>query len=126
MSGGTDTHLLLLDCMHHGVNGRKVEKVCDLASITLNKNCIPGDTNALSPSGVRIGTCAMTTRLCTAEDMVTIAGFIDRAVRIAVKVQAEKGKKIKDFELGLDENEEILALKKETHAWAGKFLYPGM
>merc|ERR1719450_1537923 len=98
VSGGTDTHLLLLDCMNCGVNGRKVEKVCDLASITLNKNCIPGDTNALPPSGVRIGTCAMTTRGCTEDDMRVIAGFIHRAVQIAVKVQEVKGKKIKDFE----------------------------
>ena len=112
--------------MFHGVNGRKVEKVCDLASITLNKNCIPGDTNALSPSGVRIGTCAMTTRLCTIEDMGIIAAFIDRAVRIAVKVQEEKGKKIKDFEAGLAEHPEILALKGEAQARACKFVYPGM
>lgn len=125
-TGGTDNHLLLLDCGNKGVNGRKVEKVCDLAHITLNKNCIPGDTNAINPSGVRIGTCAMTTRGCTSTDMAIIAGFIDRAVQIAVAVQAAKGKKIKDFEDGLDTNSEVMRLRGEVEAWAIKFDYPGV
>lgn len=125
-TGGTDNHLLLLDCGNKGVNGRKVEKVCDLAHITLNKNCIPGDTNAINPSGVRIGTCAMTTRGCTTADMEIIGAFIDRAVKIAVDVQAVKGKKIKDFEEGLTENAEIIALRGEVEAWASKFDYPGI
>lgn len=73
VSDGTDNHLLLVDCVtSFGINGRKMEKVCDLAGITLNKNTIPGDTNALTPSGVRIGACAMTTRYCTTEDMELI------------------------------------------------------
>ncbi|CAD7950254.1 unnamed protein product [Amoebophrya sp. A120] len=126
VAGGTDTHLLLVDCMKWGVNGRKTELVCDLASITLNKNCIPGDTNALSPSGVRIGTCAMTTRGCTEADMVIIAEFVHRAIQIAVKVQEVKGKKIKDFEQDLSSNPDIVALKAECNAWAGKFFFPGM
>jgi len=126
VSGGTDTHLMLLDCMNKGVNGRKVERVCDIASITLNKNTIPGDTNALSPSGVRIGTCAMTTRGCSTEDMVTIAHFIDRAVKIAVDVQAAKGKKWVDFEVGLESNADILALKSDVEGWARQFEYPGL
>jgi len=125
-TGGTDNHLLLLDCGNKGVNGRKVERVLDLAHITLNKNCIPGDTNAINPSGVRIGTCAMTTRGCTVADMATIAAFIDRGVQIAVDVQAVKGKKIKDFEVDLTENAEILKLRGEVEAWASKFDYPGI
>jgi len=127
VSGGTDTHLVLADCVSsYGINGRKLEKVCDLAGITLNKNTIPGDTNALSPSGVRIGACAMTTRGCTTEDMKTIASFIARAARIARSVQDVKGKKIKDFEDGLDSHAEIIVLKGECTAWASKFVYPGV
>lgn len=68
VSGGTDTHLLLVNCQKFGINGRKVEKVCDLGGITLNKNTIPGDKSQLNPSGVRIGTCQMATRGCTPED----------------------------------------------------------
>lgn len=124
VSNGTDTHLILLDCQNKGVNGRKVEKVCDLACITLNKNCIPGDTSALNPSGVRIGSCAMVTRGCNEADMGVIAGFIDEAIAIAGEIQAEKGKKIKEFEAGIEENAKILALKQKTQEWAAKFDYP--
>jgi glycine hydroxymethyltransferase len=127
VSGGTDTHLLLVDCKKgFGVNGGKVEKVCDLAGITLNKNCVPGDTSALTPSGIRIGTCAMATRGCTVDDMKMIAQFITRAVDICVAVQKEKGPKLVDFLPGLETNEEIIKLAADVSAWAEPFNYPGM
>merc|ERR1711959_252553 len=97
---GTDNHLILLDLRPHGLTGSKVEKVCDLASISLNRNAVHGDASALSPGGVRIGTPAMTTRGCGAEQFTKIAEFLDRCCTIAKQVQAEKGKKLKDFEQG--------------------------
>merc|ERR1719284_620197 len=75
---GTDNHLILLDLRPHGLTGSKVEKVCEAASISLNRNTVPGDASALSPGGVRIGTPAMTTRGCTGEDFKKIAEFLDR------------------------------------------------
>merc|ERR1712046_346871 len=54
-SDGTDNHLVLWDLRPHGLTGGKVEKVCDAASISLNRNCVHGDVSALSPGGVRIG-----------------------------------------------------------------------
>ncbi|EEQ98443.1 serine hydroxymethyltransferase, putative, partial [Perkinsus marinus ATCC 50983] len=53
---------MLVDLKNKGVNGSKVEKVCELASITLNKNTVPGDKSAMNPSGLRIGSPAMTSR----------------------------------------------------------------
>merc|ERR1711972_1224685 len=102
-SDGTDNHLILWDVRPHGLTGSKLEKVCECASISLNKNTVPGDASALSPGGVRIGTPAMTTRGCTAEDFKTIAGFLSRCCEISVKIQTEKGKKLKDFEEGLSD-----------------------
>merc|ERR1711963_16585 len=67
-SDGTDNHLILWDLRPHGLTGGKVEKVCEVCSISLNRNAVHGDASALSPGGVRIGTPAMTTRGCTAED----------------------------------------------------------
>merc|ERR1711907_361863 len=124
-TNGTDNHLILLDLRPHGLTGSKVEKVCELASISLNRNAVHGDQSALSPGGVRIGTPAMTMRGCTAEDFKTIAGFLSRCCDIALKIQAEKGKKLKDFEAGLGESKDIAALKAEVEAWAVKFGYPG-
>merc|ERR1719221_120094 len=125
-SDGTDNHLVLWDLRPHGLTGSKLEKVCDLASITLNRNAVHGDASALSPGGVRIGTPAMTTRGCTADDFVRIAGFLDRCCQIALQVQQEKGKKLKDFEAGLEENSAVKALKGEVEAWACSFGYPGL
>merc|ERR1719188_1735059 len=64
-SDGTDNHLVLWDLRPHGLTGSKVEKVCELVSISLNRNAVHGDASALSPGGVRIGSPAMTTRGCT-------------------------------------------------------------
>merc|ERR1711896_66859 len=74
---GTDNHLVLLDVRPHGLTGSKVEKVCELSSMSLNRNAVHGDVSALSPGGVRIGSPAMTTRGCNEEDFRQIARFID-------------------------------------------------
>merc|ERR1712054_148195 len=115
---GTDNHLILLDLRPHGLTGSKVEKVCDAASISLNRNCVHGDASALSPGGIRIGASSMTTRGCTDKDFEKIADFLDRAVKIALQIQREKGKKLKDFELGLEGCKPIEDLKKDVEAFA--------
>merc|ERR1711877_99624 len=125
-SDGTDNHLVLWDLRPHGLTGSKVEKVCEAASISLNRNAVHGDASALSPGGVRIGTPAMTTRGCTIEDFKAIGLFLDRCCQIALKIQKEKGKKLKDFELGLVGDEDVKRLKADVEAWAGSFGYPGI
>merc|ERR1711981_1280838 len=86
-SDGTDNHLVLWDLRPHGLTGSKVEKVCEAASISLNRNAVHGDASALSPGGVRIGAPAMMTRGCTKADFEKIAEFLHRCCQIAVKVQ---------------------------------------
>merc|ERR1712050_649976 len=125
-SDGTDNHLVLWDLRPHGLTGSKVEKVCECASISLNRNAVRGDASALSPGGVRIGAPAMTTRGCTSEDFKFIAQCLNRCCEIAVAVQKEKGKKLADFERGLEENKDVAALKADVEAWASKFGFPGL
>merc|ERR1712039_443192 len=122
---GTDNHLVLWDLRPHGLTGSKLEKVCDACSITLNRNAVHGDASALSPGGVRVGAPSMTTRGCTADDFKKIAEFLDRCCQIALKVQATKGKKLKDFDAGIENNPDVLALKSEVEKWAGAFGMPG-
>ncbi len=78
VSGGTDNHLILVDLKPSGVDGARVQSVLDLASITLNKNSVPGDKSAIIPGGVRIGTPALTTRGFKEDDFVRVADFLDR------------------------------------------------
>jgi len=82
VSGGTDTHLALIDLQELGVTGADAEKRCDAAGITLNKNSIPFDPQAPSvTSGIRVGTPATTTQGMGIPEMSKIADFIARAVR---------------------------------------------
>jgi glycine hydroxymethyltransferase len=77
VSGGTDTHLLLLDVFSKGIRGKEAEKALDEAWITVNKNTIPFDANPpMVASGIRIGTAAVTTRGMGEAEMETIAGLV--------------------------------------------------
>merc|ERR1712166_1123428 len=73
VTGGTDNHLVLWDVRPKGVTGSKMEKILDVCHITVNKNTIYGDKSALTPGGVRLGACAVTTRRYTPENMATVA-----------------------------------------------------
>ena len=77
VSGGTDTHLLLLDVFSKGLRGKEAEKALDHARITVNKNAIPFDTNPpLNPSGIRLGSPAVTTRGFLEAEMREVGGLI--------------------------------------------------
>jgi glycine hydroxymethyltransferase len=77
VSGGTDTHLMLVDVFSRGINGKEAEQALDKAGITVNKNTIPFDTNPpMAPSGIRIGTPALTTRGMKEPEMEAIGGWI--------------------------------------------------
>ncbi len=82
VSGGTDTHLALLDVRHLGVTGAQAEQRCDEARITLNKNAVPYDPQRPTiASGIRVGTPSVTTQGMTEPQMRQIAALIGRAVR---------------------------------------------
>ncbi|MFD7660582.1 serine hydroxymethyltransferase [Actinosynnema sp. NPDC059797] len=84
VSGGTDNHLVLLDLTNKGIGGKPAAKALDRAGIEANYNTVPFDPRKpFDPSGVRLGTAAVTTRGLTAEHMPRIAEWIDRAVAAA-------------------------------------------
>jgi glycine hydroxymethyltransferase len=81
VSGGTDTHLMLVDVFSRGITGKAAEAALGKAGITVNKNAIPFDQNPpMVASGIRIGTPAVTTRGMREAEMETISGFITRAL----------------------------------------------
>ena len=108
VSGGTETHLALIDIRSTGVNGKVADERCGRAGISLNKNAIPYDPESPAvTSGIRVGTPAVTTQGMGIEQMPIIASLISRA--------------IKD---GEDESK-IAQIRKEVNALTAKFpVYP--
>lgn len=130
VTGGTDNHLMLIDCRaSRGVDGARVEKVLEKCLITLNKNTVPGDDKPLVPSGVRIGTPALTSRGLKEQDFTRVAEFVARGVEIAALINKEKGAdaKLVTFVEALTSKPwpQIAALRAEVAQFAQKFHMPG-
>ena len=82
ISGGTDTHVILIDLSNKELSGKKAENSLEAAGITVNKNMVPYDERSpMITSGIRIGTPAMTTRGLGADEMVRIVDLIDRVIQ---------------------------------------------
>jgi glycine hydroxymethyltransferase len=122
---GTDTHLMLWDLRPHGITGSKMELLCEHVNITLNKNTIHGDRNALNPGAVRIGTPALTTRGFSEADFQTVAGLLTKTVELAKKIQIRTGKPLKAFRAGIADEPEVAALRDEVVAFSSAFPMPG-
>jgi glycine hydroxymethyltransferase len=89
ITGGTDTHLMLIDVFANGILGSEAENALGLAGITVNKNAIPFDANPpLKPSGIRIGTPALTTRGMKEKEMVQTGAWIVDALHNYKDAQA--------------------------------------
>jgi glycine hydroxymethyltransferase len=86
VSGGTDNHLILADLTSKGIGGKPAAKALDRAGIELNYNTVPYDTRKpFDPSGIRLGTPALTTRGLTEQHMSQVAAWIDQAITAAAK-----------------------------------------
>jgi glycine hydroxymethyltransferase len=84
VSAGTDNHLMLVDVTPLGIGGKQAEHALDAAGITVNKNMIPYDQRKpMDPSGIRVGTPALTTRGMGTDEMRTIGGWMFEALRAA-------------------------------------------
>lgn len=128
-TGGTDVHLVLVDLRPAGITGARAEYVLEEISIACNKNTVPGDKSALNPSGIRLGTPALTTRGLTEGDMAKVVDFIDRGLQLSKEITAVSGPKLADFKRVLHEdpnfNAKVQALKKEVQTYSEKFPMPG-
>jgi glycine hydroxymethyltransferase len=89
VSGGTDNHLMLVDLRPKEINGKEAQDVLDRAGITVNKNAIPFDVNPpMNPSGIRLGSPAVTTRGFEEREMREVAALIAEIVRNAASEAA--------------------------------------
>ncbi|KAK5583121.1 hypothetical protein RB653_004711 [Dictyostelium firmibasis] len=126
VTNGTDNHLILWDLRSKELTGNKIEKACDIANITVNKNAVHGDTNAISPGGVRIGSSALTSRGLKEADFEKIAEFLHRIVLISLEIQGRVGKKLVDFVAEINKSKELSDLRKEVEEFSSQFTLPGI
>jgi len=113
VSGGTDNHLFLVDLTHskglEEIGGEEASTVLEKANITLNKNAIPNDSRKpWDPSGLRIGTPALTTRGMKDKEMIRVAEYIDTVLK------------------NKDDEEAIKKVREEVKAFTSKFPIPGI
>lgn len=106
VSGGTDTHLMIIDLRKKGITGKAAATALDMAGIVANKNLVPYDTaSPFVTSGVRLGTPAMTTRGLKEKDMLQVATWMDRVIQNVenteekMKVRGEIKEYLRDFPL---------------------------
>lgn len=124
VTGGTDNHLMLVDLRNQDIDGARLEKTLEVASIAVNKNTIPSDKSAFVPMGLRLGTPAMTSRGFEEQDFEQVANFIKRGTDIAKRLKTDTpGKKLSDFLERLNSQKwpELEALRKDVEAYAQKF-----
>lgn len=129
VSGGTDTHLVLLDLRPKGLDGARVERVCELSNITANKNTCPGDKSALNPGGLRLGTPALTSRGFKEDDFRQVVAFIDEAVQISLSAKSKTGN-LKEFRAFITSDretvEKIHELRERVENFSSIFPMPGI
>ncbi|MGH9119495.1 MAG: serine hydroxymethyltransferase [Acidimicrobiales bacterium] len=111
VSGGTDNHLILADLSNKEIGGKPAAKALDRAGIELNYNTVPYDTRKpFDPSGIRLGTAAVTTRGMAPDDMPRIAAWMDDAIGAARK----------------EDDDAIDAIASDVRDFASSFPMPGM
>jgi len=132
VSGGSDNHLLLLDLSVNGTLGSQLEYAMDVAHMTANKNTIPGEKSSpYYPSGLRLGTPALTTRGFKEADMVHVADWIVRVIhhieRDALpKEQSERAGFIKAIHTKYDGDPFLKKIGEEIKAYTKAFPIPGI
>ena len=100
ITDGTDNHLLLLNMKQNGLSGSKFEHLLELCNVSVNKNTIATDTSALNPSGIRIGTAAMTSRGFEITDFDFVASVLFDCMKLCQTIQStSSSKKLSDFKL---------------------------
>lgn len=130
VSGGSDNHLILIDLRNKGISGKIAALALEVAGIVVNANGVPGDTMPpLWPSGIRLGTPAITTRGMKEKDMVKIAKWFDEVLtevkdEVLPTDKAERSEYFKDFRARVNKNKKLLGIAKEVKEFTKKFPTP--
>lgn len=88
-TNGTDNHIILLNLKDLKLSGSKVENICNMVGITINKNSVPGDKSALNPSGIRLGSSSLTSRNMNEKDFDIVSDLLDEAINLTLWINNE-------------------------------------
>lgn len=130
VSGGTQNHMMCVDLQNKGVNGAVAALALEVAGIVLNKNAVPNDPMPpFYPSGIRLGTPALTTRGMKEKDMVKVASWIDEVITESAKytmpgIKEERSVFWKQFKKDVSKNKELLRIERQIRSFASKFPLP--
>ncbi len=133
MSGGTDNHLMVINLVDFGKGkGVFVEKALEAADISVNKSTVPNEPSVpYYPSGIRLGTPAVTSRGMKEEEMEIAGKLIAKIVKEVASTEMpetkeERNAKVKEFKEKIKDNPLVLEIKKEVNVLAEKFPVPGI
>lgn len=127
-AGGTDVHLVLVDLRSAGITGARAEYILEEISIACNKNTVPGDKSALNPSGIRLGTPALTTRGLIESDIDRVVEYIHRGLELSKEIASASGPKLVDFKAAVHSEQftqKVKTLRDEVEEFSAKFPMPG-
>lgn len=132
VSGGTDNHLLLINLSSLGIDGARLESILENLNIAANKNTIPGDKSALFPSGLRVGTPAMTTRGFGVSEFSQVAEYMENAVKLAIALKSQESQENMDararlshFKKLCENSAPVQKLAHEIANWVATYPVPG-
>jgi glycine hydroxymethyltransferase len=123
---GTDNHIVLVNLNSKRITGSKFEKIAELCNVSINKNTIATDKSALSPSGIRLGTPAMTTRGFKEKDIIFVAKVINDITNLCIKItESSRSNKLVDFmESSKSYHDEIISIRNTVIDYCIKFPLP--
>lgn len=122
VTDGTDKHLIVIDLTNKNTDGAKAALALEEAGIIVNKNTIPNESGSpFYPSGIRLGTPAITTRGMNEKEMVIIAKYINQAINISENINHQTNDDREMFKKMVTQNKELKTISKEVNSLCQKF-----
>jgi glycine hydroxymethyltransferase len=125
-TAGTDNHIVLMNVASTGCSASRYERLCELVNVSVNKNTMSHDKSALNPSGIRLGTPAMTSRGFVEDDFIFVSMVLVKLVDLCVKIESKtSSKSLVEFNIACKEYEdEIQEIRNEVTGYVSKLPYP--
>jgi glycine hydroxymethyltransferase len=126
ITNGTDNHIVLVNLKNKGISGSRFEKIAELCNVSVNKNTVSTDKSALNPSGIRLGTAAMTTRGFVEKDFKFTSSVLQEISELTLLIQQScSTNKLDEFVQNTNLfSSQIESLKAKVTSYCSPFLFP--